>query len=94
MQKRIGEFLTEKGLLTPQEVNDVLSHSKATGLRFGDAAVDLKLVTAAELAAIFGKNNGTNFFHLHPKLFPKSTRSLFGIETLVAAGALPLGEKQ
>jgi hypothetical protein len=93
MRKRIGEFLVEKGLLTPKQVQEVLEHSRVTGQRFGDAAMSLKLVTERQLVALFGANHRVNFFYVHPTLFPASTQHVFPVETLLRTGSLPLGSK-
>ncbi len=44
-----GAILVEQGRLTPHEVEEVQRHASAHGLRFGDAAVQLKLLTPDDI---------------------------------------------
>lgn len=44
-----GAILMEQGRLTSQEVEDIQLHASAHGLRFGDAAVQLKLLTPDDI---------------------------------------------
>jgi hypothetical protein len=90
---RVGEFLVKKGVLTPPQVDQIVEHGKRSGLRFGDAAVELGLVTEQKLAEIFGKNNRFDFFHLDAKYFPQETKDLLPISEILKWGALPLGSK-
>ncbi len=91
MQKRIGEFLVEKGVLTEDQVREILAHSRRSGLRFGEAGAALNLLPEKRLVDIFGVNHRTNFYHLHPRFFPQSTRSIVTLETILSTGSLPLG---
>lgn len=93
MRKRIGEFLLEKGVITQDQVNQILTHSRATGLRFGDAGLDLGVLSREALIEVFGPNFAVDFFHLEPEYFPQVTRDLIPIEAIVRLGALPLGFK-
>lgn len=93
MQKRIGEFLKEKGLITEAQVQDILKYSQATGMRFGDSALALKILTQEQLIHVFGPNYRIDFFHLEPGYFPQVTRDLLPPETLIRLGVLPLGFK-
>jgi protein-tyrosine kinase len=47
--KVIGEIMLSVNSLTAAQVEQVLSHQKATGLRFGEAAVALKLASDADV---------------------------------------------
>ena len=44
-----GAILVEQGRLTPHEVEEIQRHASAHGLRFGDAAVQLKLLTQDDI---------------------------------------------
>jgi protein-tyrosine kinase len=46
---RLGELLISVGALGPAELDQVLAFQAKTGMRFGDAALALKLVTPTEL---------------------------------------------
>jgi len=90
---RIGEFLVSKGLLNERQVDDILKHSGRTGLRFGEAALELGVITTDSLVRVFGPNWKVNFFHLYPKFLPAGTRDLFTPAEIVEYGIVALGTK-
>lgn len=94
MQKRIGDFFVEKGLITPAQVQDILTYSSQNKIRFGEAAVALGLVTYTDLIRVFGPHWSVDFFHLHPNYLPESTRKLFPTDFLIQYGCVPLGFKK
>jgi protein-tyrosine kinase len=47
--RSLGALLVDRGRLTPADAEAVLRHAQANGLRFGDAAVGLGFVTAADV---------------------------------------------
>jgi chain length determinant protein tyrosine kinase EpsG len=51
----IGTILVDEGKLTPAEVERVLQVSKAKGVRFGDAAIRLGLVTESDIRYALSK---------------------------------------
>lgn len=93
MRKRIGEFMIEKGLLNNAQLGDVLRHSKDTGLRFGEAAMDMGLLQREQLLEAFGPNWTVDFFYLDPEFFPESTKDLLPVDLMARLGVLPLGYK-
>ncbi|MGZ3688613.1 MAG: hypothetical protein ACXWP5_16630 [Bdellovibrionota bacterium] len=93
MRKRIGEFLVDKGVLKQREVDEILMYSLKSGLRFGDAGMELGILTRERLIAVFGPNFRIDFFQLEPSYYPALTRDLFPVEALLKFGALPLGFK-
>jgi hypothetical protein len=93
MRKRIGEFLVEKGVLTPTQVELILKHGHETGLRFGEAAMDLGVLTREQMIDVFGPSFAVDFFHVDAEYFPKITQDLLPVETMVRLGVLPLGFK-
>jgi hypothetical protein len=93
MRKRIGEFLVEKGVLSEDQVQEILRHSQKTGLRFGESGMDLKILSPEKLQAVFGPSYAVDFFHLDPRYFPQVSRELLTAEQILRFGALPLGFK-
>lgn len=93
MQKRIGEFLVDRGLLTLTQVDQILSYSGRTGTRFGQAALELKLITREQLIEVFGPSYEVPFFHLQAAYFPETTKNLMTVDEILKFGALPLGFK-
>lgn len=90
---KIGQFLVEKGVLHPEQVQEVLSYSGRTGMRFGEAALELKLLTREQLVDVFGPGFQTAFFHLDTDYFPAQTRDLITLSEALQYGVLPLGYK-
>lgn len=93
MRKRIGEFLVEKKVLTPAQVEEILQYAKSKNLRFGDAGLELGILTEEKLVAVFGKSHKTDFFHIEAKYFPKQTKDVIPLPLLLKNGVLPLGSK-
>lgn len=93
MQKKIGEFLAEKGLIHFNQIPLILEHSKRTGLRFGESAIDLGFLKPEKLIQVFGANNKVDFFYIKSEYFPKATQSLFTQDEMILYGVLPLGIK-
>jgi hypothetical protein len=93
MQKRIGEYLLEQGLITEMQQAEILRFSQKTGIRFGDAGIQLGFITRDQLIDLFGPNYRIDFFSLEPRYFPQITRDLFDPDLMLRFGALPLGFK-
>lgn len=51
----IGALLVDSGKITPQDAERVLRLQKEKGLRFGDAAVKLRLITEADLEQVLSR---------------------------------------
>jgi hypothetical protein len=93
MRKRIGEFLVEKGLLSASQVSQILEHSQKTGLRFGEAGIELGFLTRDKLVQVFGPGYSFDFFHVDVRYFPKATQDLLPVDLMLKRGVLPLGSK-
>ncbi len=93
LKQRISDVLIERKLLLNSQVGEVLAHSRQTGLRFGEAAVSLGLITEADLVKSFGPNFGADYFYLNSKHFPKTTQGLYAVPFLLRHGLLALGTK-
>lgn len=92
-RKRIGDFFIDKKVLTPAQVEQVVEYGKRENLRFGEAAIALDFLTEAKLAQLFGKNHKVDFFHVEGQFFPKNSRDVLSLETVLRYGVLPLGFK-
>ena len=49
LDRSIGDFLRESRNLTDEEVERILAHQRAEGIRFGEAAVDLRLASSEDV---------------------------------------------
>jgi hypothetical protein len=93
MRKRIGEFLVEKGILTEKEVNEIVQHAQMTGLKFGQAGLDLGILKNEGVLKTATEKKGLPFFKLDPRYFPEVTRTVLPTALILKYGALPLGFK-
>ena len=55
MNKRIGDILIEKDLITQEVLEQALAIQKQTGKRLGQVLVDESFITADDLADGFGR---------------------------------------
>lgn len=92
--KRIGDFLVERGILTRADVEQIAEYGKREGRRFGEAGMELGLLSEEQLVRLFGKNFRVNFFNLDPRFFPRQTNALLSVDTIIRHGVLPLGFKR
>lgn len=93
MRKRIGDFLLDKGVVTPSQITQILKYSKETGLRFGEAGMEMGIISREKLLQVFGPNFAVDYFHIEPQYFPKITQELLPVDDMVRLGVVPLGFK-
>ena len=93
MKKRIGDFFLDQGFIDEPQLEEILKHSKEKNLRFGEAAMDLGLVSTDDMVELFGPDFRIDLFQLDPNYFPEATKDLFEKEDLIKLGFLPLGLK-
>ncbi len=90
MMKRIGDFFLEKGLITPEQLTEILEFSHRTGIRFGEAATSLKILTHETLQEIFGPHFKMDYSHVEPELYVAPFPDLLSVDEILEWGALPL----
>jgi len=56
-RKRLGEILLQMGLVTPEKIEDALTHARRTGSRLGEALVDLNMVTEESVSRALCRQN-------------------------------------
>jgi hypothetical protein len=54
-RRPIGEFLVERGLVTPQELEDALAQQRVNGKRLGEILVERGSITRMALASVLGE---------------------------------------
>ncbi len=59
-QKKLGEILVDLGILQAKEIDRALAHAKSKNLRIGEALVDLKLSTEANVYKAPARSMGWN----------------------------------
>jgi len=91
--KRIGEYLVDRGLLKAADVDRVLDHGRRHGLRFGESAMALGVLTRDDLVRVFGPRFQVDFLHLDPAYYPRDGRDVFTVDAMVRFGMLTVGFK-
>src|SRR5947208_9064494 len=95
MPVRIGELLLKEKRITPDQLQQALTHQKANGGKLGHNLVKLGLVKDEEITALLSKQYGVPSiniaqFELDPaviKLIPSDTAQKYQIVPLSRAGA-------
>ncbi len=75
-RKAIGEILVELGRVSAEQVESALAHQRENGGYFGDALVDLGLVTRAELKWTLAGQLDLPFVQLRPENIDAATAAL------------------
>lgn len=91
-RKRIGDHLVEKGLIRREWDSVIVEYGKLNGLKFGEAAVELDLISSGELRQAliypFGKER---FFDLRKLEMAPEALKLFSVADMIRHGVVPLG---
>lgn len=93
-RKRIGDYFIEKGILSEKDKNHVLKVAHQTGKSFGEAALDLGVISREDMVRVFGPSFEIDFFYLDSKYFPLVTKSVLDLEHILKYGTIPLGLKK
>ena len=56
-RKRLGEILLQMGLVTPEKIEEALTHARRTGSRLGEALVDLNMVNEESVSRALCRQN-------------------------------------
>ena len=90
-QKKLGEYLVEWGIVQPQEVEKALAHAKAKNLRIGEALVDLKLATEANVYKALAAQTGMEYVDLDRNGIPPNVVSMIPDDLMRKYIILPVG---
>ncbi len=63
-RKRLGEILLQMGLVTPEKIEEALTHARRTGGRLGEALVDLNMLTEEQVTRALCRQNKLPFVDL------------------------------
>ena len=88
---RIGDLYIELGLLNQTQVDQILNHSKQTGYRFDEAAIDLNLLNHDQLIRLFGHNHTVDFFDLNEFRLPQNLIQTLPLSLVIPYGVIPIG---
>jgi type IV pilus assembly protein PilB len=92
-QKKLGEILVEWGTLKSAEIDKGLAHAKSKGLRLGEALVDLKLATEAQVFKALAQQQGMEYIDLEKSSIPPNAVNLIPDELMRKYIILPLGRE-
>ncbi len=90
-QKLLGEILVEWGIIDANEVTKALDHAKTKNLRIGEALVDLKLASEANVYKALAQQHSMEYVELDRSSLPPNAGSLLPEELMRKHLILPLG---
>ena len=89
-KKRLGDFLVEEKLATPEILDKALQLQAATGKRMGAILIERGWVSEIDLLKILSKQLGIPYLHLRPGVWDTSIVNLISKETQQRLNILPL----
>ncbi len=92
-QKKLGEILVEWGTLKTAEIDKGLNHGKAKGLRIGEALIDLKLATEAQVYKALATQQGMEYIDLEKSSIPPNAVNLIPDDLMKKYIIVPLGKE-
>jgi len=92
-QKKLGEILVEWGTLKPAEIQKGIDHAKAKALRLGEALVDLKLATEAQVYKALAQQQGMEYIDLDKSSIPPNAVNLIPDDLMKKYIIVPLGKE-
>jgi len=90
-QKKLGEILTEWGIISQKEVTKALDHAKAKNLRVGEALVDLKLCSESNVFKALAQQHNMEYVELDRNQIPANAAALVPEDLMRKYLILPLG---
>jgi type IV pilus assembly protein PilB len=90
-QKKLGEILTEWGIISQKEVTKALDHAKAKNLRIGEALVDLKLCSESNVFKALAQQHNMEYVELDRNQIPANAAALVPEDLMRKYLILPLG---
>lgn len=89
-QKRLGELLVERGIITQEQLNDALDEQKFTKRFLGETLVARKLVTEEEIAKVLSEQLGLVYVDIKEVTIEAKAIELIPEEIAVKYTAMPL----
>ncbi|MGA2581679.1 MAG: ATPase, T2SS/T4P/T4SS family [Tepidisphaeraceae bacterium] len=90
-QKKLGEILIEWGIISTREVAKALEHAKTKNLRIGEALVDLKLCSEANVYKALAQQHNMEYIDLEKSAVPPNAVTLVPDDIMRKYLVLPLG---
>ncbi|HEX3358016.1 MAG TPA: ATPase, T2SS/T4P/T4SS family [Tepidisphaeraceae bacterium] len=92
-QKKLGEILVEWGIIQPQEVTRALEHAKTKSMRIGEALVDLKLCSEANVYKALAAQHNMEYIDLDKSSVPANAVNDIPDDIMRKYLVLPLGKE-
>jgi type IV pilus assembly protein PilB len=89
-QKKLGEILTDLGLVKAPDVAKALEHAKTKRIRIGEALIDLKLATENDVCKALAAQHGMEFVDLESVTIPANAPLLVPDELMRKYTIIPL----
>jgi len=89
-RKRLGEILLQMGLVTPEKIEEALTHARRTGGRLGEALVDLKMVSEEQVTRALCRQNKLPFVDLEKAKLPADVVDLVDTKTVSEYRMVPV----
>ena len=93
-QKKLGEILVEWGTIQPKEVDAALAHAKKQGLRIGEALVDQKVTSEANVYKALASQQNMEYVDLDRSSVPPETVNAIPDDLMRKYLILPLGKEK
>jgi type IV pilus assembly protein PilB len=89
---RVGDLLLDKGLVTPQQIEQALEYQRASGKKalLGEVLVELKMVTEAQVMEAVAEGYGVPFASVNPALIDPAVAELVPREFCEKHQVVPL----
>jgi type IV pilus assembly protein PilB len=91
-QARIGEMLIDRGLISPEDLEQALQYQRGSGRRMGEALVEMGVISEFDLTRILAERLGYDFVDLSSENLDFLVASLIPEEVARRYQALPIRE--
>jgi type IV pilus assembly protein PilB len=92
-QKRLGEILIDLGILSAQEVQRGLEHAKTKNMRLGEALVEMKLCSEANVYKALAAQHSMDYVDLDKNSIPPNAVNAIPDDLMRKYLILPLGQE-
>jgi len=89
-RKRLGEILLQMGLVTPEKIEEALTHARRTGSRLGEALVDLNMVSEEQVARALCRQNKLPYVDLEKATLKRDLIDLVESKTVEEYRVVPV----
>mgnify|MGYP002623912094 CR=1 FL=1 len=92
-RKGLGENLLQQGLVTPEKIEEALTHARRTGSRLGEALVELNMCSEEQVARALCKQNKLPFVDLEKVKLPQAVIDLLDSKVVEEYDLVPVKQQ-